>query len=576
MQKSRRRKGQPGQAPESPGGSSPAGRRLAARVWAWIAANPLPIAGALAAVHLLLAVLVLIPAPHAGGDNAVYITVARSLLERGDYLSLHVPGEPPHTQYPPFFPALLALAMAVGLQPWVQLKLVVAATSAVAVGFSYLWMHRRRRFGAAVGIGLLLAISPGVLEHTRWILSDVPFWALAMIALWGFERSRPVTRRGPLILAIAALLLAYLTRSAGLPLVVAAAAWLAWRRRWPALAGLTLSFLPIALGWWAWGRAHGTGIYATQFWLVNPYAPELGTIGAGGMIGRMLDNIGRYLVVHLPILLSGGAAALMLPISLLVGGFALYGWVRRLRRAPTVAEFFFPLYGGLILIWPAVWAGERFLLPILPLILFYAGDGLARAVRRVRPDATALAGAAATVMLLASGVTALARQVEIGLHCSRVYSAGDRFGCTPPTFREFMELGEWSRDALPAGSVVLSRKPSLFYVASGFPGDYYPLSANADSLFARAERTGARYVVFDRLDAMADAYLAPILLGRPDAFCIVTATTATSTVLFGIAEDGASVIAREEPPDAEEINFPVCDVRYWRDEATRLQHHGGG
>jgi hypothetical protein len=554
----------------APAGGAP---RATARARAWLAAHPVPVAAGLAALHMVLALAVMMPAPHTGGDNAVYITLGRSLLERGDYLSLHLPGEPAHTQYPPAFPALLALAMAVGLQPWVPLKLLVAACSAGAIGFGYLFMHRRRHYALALAVGGLLAVSPGVLEHTRWVLSDVPFWLLVMAAVWGFERTRTGGPRWPTGVAIAAVVLGYLTRSAGLPLALAAALWLAWRRRWRSLGALAAAFLPAAAGWWAWTRMHGGGTYAGQFWLVNPYSPELGRIGVGGLLQRVLDNAGDYLSVHLPFLLSGGTHALMLPVSVLVVAFGVYGWARRLRRAPGVAELFLPLYLGLILIWPAVWSGARFLLPAFPLIVFYAGDGLRRAVRRLlpasAPTAGALAGGAAFAVLLAAGMPALAREIEFGSYCTAAWRAGERHACLPPQWRDYYDLAEWSRDALPAGSAVLSRKPSLYYAFSGVPGDYYPLFPDPDSLFGHARRLGARYVVLDRMDALSDRYLAPALISRTDAFCIMTASQVTGTVLFGIVDDAEDVTGRDAPADPGEVGFDVCGADYWRDGDAR-------
>ena len=82
----------------------------------------------LAFVHLLLALAAFDPTPHSGGDNAAYIALARSLLEHGRYLELWDPASPPHLLYPPGFPALLALAMLVGVKPWVGLKLLIVAT----------------------------------------------------------------------------------------------------------------------------------------------------------------------------------------------------------------------------------------------------------------------------------------------------------------------------------------------------------------------------------------------------------------------------------------------------------------
>jgi hypothetical protein len=92
---------------------------------------------------------------------------------------------------------------------------------------------------------------------------------------------------------------------------------------------------------------------------------------------------------------------------------------------------------------------------------------------------------------------------------------------------------------------VISRKPSLFYVASGLPGGYYPLSDEPDVLFMEARRLRARYLVFDRMDSLSPAYLAPILMRRPDAFCVLVTSGEAGTALLGIL-DGDEPVA--DPP----------------------------
>ena len=52
---------------------------------------------------------------------------------------------------------------------------------------------------------------------------------------------------------------------------------------------------------------------------------------------------------------------------------AIAGWVLSIRDRVGVAELFFPLYAGLILLWPAVWAGDRFALPLYPLVFLVSG-----------------------------------------------------------------------------------------------------------------------------------------------------------------------------------------------------------
>src|SRR5690606_34523694 len=98
---------------------------------------------------------------------------------------------------------------------------------------------------------------------------------------------------------------------------------------------------------------------------------------------RMWANNSRYTLVHLPMLLVGNGRGMYGALGVGVALLALAGWGSRLRR-PGLPELFLPLYIGLLYVWPAVWAGERFLLPVLPLVLAYGAHALAAVARRVR------------------------------------------------------------------------------------------------------------------------------------------------------------------------------------------------
>lgn len=529
--------------------------------------RPLQVAAALVVLHLVLALLTFAPQPHTGGDNAAYIALAQSLLQDGTYTELWDPAAPPHTKYPPVFPLVLAAAIAIGLQPWVQLKLLVLAFSATAVAFSFLWIRARRRATLALGVGIVLAVAPGVLQEGRWILSDVPFWAFTMIALWAFERLRPDdwTR---FAVAAAALLFAYFTRSAGLPLLLAALAWLGWRRHWQQLAALAPIVGIPAAAWWLRARAHGPAGYTSEFMLVDPYAPALGRAGAGDMAQRVGQNVSHYMTEHMPVLLTGGVTNPVELLSVAVFLLAVAGWIRRMR-APRVADLFLPLYLGLLLIWPAVWSGERFLLPALPLILFYAAEMLNVAARRAVPRYAFATGAVAVALLVAAALPGLAQAATIGRQCTAQYRAGDRFPCVGAVWDDFIEVAELTPRALPDHAVVLSRKPRLFHAFSGLRSSIYPFTPEAAAFFAVADSIGARYVVYDWLGGTSDAYLRPVLLQHPRAFCVMLATPATGTVLFGIrpgqqrlADPGEIDLPGAEP------SFALCDAGYWRSEAA--------
>ncbi len=524
--------------------------------------NPVLTAAVLMAVHLLLLLLTFQPQPHTGGDNAAYIALGRSLFEHGSYRSLYDPGTPLHTQYPPVFPAVLGAAMAAGLQPWVPLKLIIALFSAIAVGFTYLWIRRRRRPMLALGVGVMIAIGPGVLELGHWILSDVPFWAFTAISLWAFERLRPELR-GRFAIAVLATVLAYFTRSAGLPLLLAAFAWLALRRRWKQLAVLAAVALPLAGAWWLRAKLQGGVDYVSQFWYVNPYSPELGRIGAVDLFDRMLDNASRYARIHLPILLTGTTGALPLLAGVSVIGFGAFGWVKRLRR-PTLAELFLPLYIALLLVWPSVWSGERFLLPALPLLLYYAGDGLIRTARALKPSVAFAAGATAIVLIGLLGMPTDVASMRASGRCMLDYRMGNRYPCLPPVWNEFFSIGEWSKTALPDDAVVVSRKPRLFWAISGRQSLVYPFTDRAADLIRAAQAAGARYIVLDGLGSLSQRYLVPALLQRPDAFCMMRSEPG-GTAMLGILPDATR--RPDRAGSGADASIARCAPDFWREDA---------
>ena len=74
--------------------------------------------------------------------------------------------------------------------------------------------------------------------------------------------------------------------------------------------------VPLALLWWLRSRGQGGVDYVSQFWFVNPYQPELGRIGALGLVDRVLENGSKYIRIHLPILLAGSSGVLPLLTAL--------------------------------------------------------------------------------------------------------------------------------------------------------------------------------------------------------------------------------------------------------------------
>jgi hypothetical protein len=554
----------------------------------------------LVVVQLLLVVGVWIPVPHNGGDNAGYVSLAHSLLSGEGYVEAWDPARPLHTKYPPLFPALLAAAIALGARTWTALKLVPAAFTTVAVVGTFLWAARRRGPWFGAGVAALLAAGPGLLWYSHWVLSDVPFLALTVLALWALEHGSPgeVARDGegagppaaggdggapgskgtvPRVAAVwlgagmVAAVLAYFTRSAGLPLLLAVAGWLAFRRRWAPLGVFAAVAGAPALAWWLRGRGGGTD-YVAEFWMVDPYAPERGTIGPGGLVGRAADNLGLYLTGHVPEGLMGRAPGATI-IGLAVLALAVVGWGRLWLPAGRwgrvhAAELFFPLYAGLILLWPQVWSGDRFALPLFPLVLFYAGDALLRLARRLSVRVVPGAGLAGLLLVGAPALLSWGDAREEARACgsvSRSIGAGP-WSCWGAPWEAFVDAARWSGANLREGSAVLTRKPRIFWVMGGTPGRTYPFTADPDRFLSFADEAGARYVLLDALGRQGPVYVGGVVRALPGAFCSVAPFRGggggegrASAQLLGIVDPALEAGgALERGPEGPALRIPTC------------------
>jgi hypothetical protein len=496
-------------------------------------------------VQLFLTARVFTPAPHTGGDNAGYIALAHSIVERGAYLELWTPGEPPHTKYPPVFPLLLAGAMAFGVKGWVGLKMVPFASTLLVGVLSFLWVRGRKGDGVAASVALLVVLADAVLYYSRWILSDPTFLALTLGALWTLERGEKKETENPglwLMAGFALVLLAYFTRSAGLPLVVATVLWLILRRGWGGLAIFSVAFTGSAGLWWWRALQAGGSRYAAEFWLLDPYRPELGRVGPLELLARIWENLLAYVTNFIPEGIIGLEGTLLPILGVGFTLLALVGWGRSVRMGPGLSELFLPLYLGLMLLWPRVWSGDRFALPLFPLLLFYAASALPWVLGGLKPAIRTLLQAGAFLLLAVPSLGSWTQEAEAARRCRALATNGDPWACHGPNVREYVLLAEWSGENLPVGAVVVTRKPRIFFVESSVKTLSLPLTTDADEFLGTTREGGGRYLTVDRWDGLSAYYLPPVLGARPGSFCQVTGVESGGQMgiqLLGIRAEGA-------------------------------------
>ena len=333
-------------------------------------------------------------------DDSMYVVMAKSLATNRGYRVLSLPGEPTQAKSPPFYPFLLSLIWLA--QPhfpeniaWMTLLSVVATTAFLAFAWRYVVDHGYATHWQALAVVALVGMNWRTVVLAGGVYSEMVYAALSVLALYLAETVEKHPERWTAGLASGVLVgLAFLTRSAGIALLLALACYYLIRRFRKGLVPVGIA-ATIVLGWLAWGqiRASGAdnvnaGFYESYFSTFSQVVGGSQAQGLSGMLKVVSQVVGTnavgLLFVSVPVVCLGLnydavvhfrfgfpliAAAVLL---LIVGGF-----VRQTRERIRLMHLYVLSYVGVHLVWPYT-AYDRFLMPLLPfLILFFVIEAAA-------------------------------------------------------------------------------------------------------------------------------------------------------------------------------------------------------
>jgi hypothetical protein len=311
----------------------------------------------------------------------------------------------------------------------------------------------------------------------------------------------------------------FYTRSAGISAGIGIGIALLARRRFSAAFAYAGAFAILALPWVVRGMTtSGGNPYVDQFLLVNPYYPEFGRLDAGGLVERFWFNLRSYAELHIPASLvpfpyrstysppiwQKTLPPVWVTIPILLG--ILAGSIRMLRRFdPAAWAAIVSIL--LVLIWPPVWAANRFLIPLAPFLLWLFWEGL-----RVNLGRAAVLGAVRAVtlvILVAHGLLAL-RNYEVE---TRVYD---------PVWGNYFATIDWIAKNTTADAHIIDRKPGFVEFQSGRSAETFPREPDLDRMVEFLRTSGADYVLLNRLpyDDIG-RFLVPVVNQRREHFEVV-------------------------------------------------------
>jgi hypothetical protein len=308
-------------------------------------------------------------------DDSLYYVSAKSLADGGGYRIESLPGEPAQTKYPPLYPLLLSVAWRLEprfpdnlpLAAWISWLALPAVLLQLAALYPSWGMSPVRVWV----LGFLFAVNPYVILFSTQLLSEMLFLALSLSAMLLVERAA----KGSVIAGVAAGAvagLAYLARSAGLALMVAAVIYL-WplkkQRRSTVL--FAAAMLPFIAGWMIWTRLHQvTTADPSLIYYLDYFRYEAYSVSLGDLPVLLWKNVDGFLWGLGGLLIPKIMDSLFLKILAEVVAIAMIsGVIRLVRRGYARLYALFSLVtAALLVIWHFP-PNERFVLPLFPLAL---------------------------------------------------------------------------------------------------------------------------------------------------------------------------------------------------------------
>ncbi len=411
-------------------------------------------------------------------DDGLLFVSAKSLAEDGSFRIVSLPEKPAQTKYPVLYPLFLAAVWK--LDPDFPQNLALARIASwllLAIALALSWAYfRKQGFSEPRTMVLvaLLGFNPYMILFGANTFSEVFFlcWLLGVFLL-----AQSKLAQAALVAGIAAGC-AYLSRTAGIALLVSMPAWYLLRKQFRQAAQFAAGMAPFVLGWMVWShiRQFHT-LDAALIYYTDYVKMEFLTIGP--------DNFYIVLWKNLDGLLYGmGGLAIpqvigSLPVKILteVVGVAMISGCVRLYRRGVAAEY--SLFGIVSLLMLLVWhypPNERFVLPLYPLLLAGLVAELEHLGSMLR---TAFghkdAGQRVAAMIMSACVAAIvvgALAVEAFVSFDYLYTSANQSRTKLAGMRAAYN---WISAHAPNSATVLSNYDPILYLYTGRSSQMVPL-----------------------------------------------------------------------------------------------------
>jgi len=515
---------------------------------------------------------------HLGGDNAGYYIYGKALAKGEGYVAIHTKDKVKANHFPPGYPALIAVVMKTfsGKVNTIKSANGFYLLAALFVLF-FLFRALTKNIHLSFVATLIALYNFHLLQYSIIMMSEISYLLFSSISLLLFaftDFKKSPFKNVVFIFFILTIVFSFYIRTMGISLFLSFLLILLVQRHWKYAMLLVGGFLLLVAPWQIRSHSLGGNSYVNQLFRKNPYRPELGKMELADWPKRVHKNVKRYLAVEIsngvlpfevidykkikkqlegtdttataktpPVATKDDKAKkiadakakqktkqvntkpvqkteitttdyILATILLLLMALGL----ARLKRHRLLIGLYLGGTFTILGLWPEAWFGIRFMLPLIPILIMLALNGITEI-----PSLIFLGLKKKEPWILAMIIPFLVLYPVYGKLDKRV---GDlemqAKGVYISKFKNYFDLATWSNKNLERDAVVSCRKGQLFYLYANRFVTGFRNTLDAEDLIENLHENGVTHVVLDQLGyASTSRYLYPAIKKYPGKFQVI-------------------------------------------------------
>ena len=472
------------------------------------------------------------------GDNAEYLIIAQSLVERGAALRLESPSETPNTLASLGLPLILTPIYKIWGFDIIKMKMLMTALALVVFPLLLYLFRRRHPHPLAVLLAMTCVTSPYLVGNSTDTMTETPyiFWSLLTLILIIRYADADNINLKYLFLVMIGIIMTFLTRSVGIGILGACILYLGLQVRWSDLffrekwKGLwsSSSFkkfaiiaTPLLIGGIAfqvWLQSKGVS-QANMFLSFNVFELfEQNCISASHVLGQMLISAEtfRFQAFFQSSQLPATNWVFTLLMLVMFFGFVVGIMKKDLTALYTVLVFLVIMLASNT---PAEMVVIRYLSILLPFLIYYSFFGLTELLKLASKKVKIVGPGLVSLI----GLLFLAQMLVVNLYGDNVNITKSAVG-NGPAYEDFIDVAKWSKANLPQDAYVMSIKPRLFYVIAekkgarlSVQGENYSPELEREQL-ALFRKEGITHLILDGISGATRRNIYPIVQNNPEMF----------------------------------------------------------